>query len=324
MVEGASAPSEQVNCRGMRRERRDQALLALLAAFAFKGTAFALATPNVAEAVDQQLGIPNLAALAIHLLGGVAFSASVLVALTFWAHAPEQAWPKARCRLIVAIVIMLTMLSLWITAAAGSPVHSMHHLLQNVHQPVVSAYSLLYAGTVLVALVEIVRLCWRYAEVAGQPWLRRGLRIAAAGALVYSINFVNRASAVICVQCGLHPLEWEVLTVLGAGIGIPLIVGGLTMPSWGPRLSPLGTWWNNYRIYRSLAPLWIAMCQELPEIVLRSPTSTLSNLNYRLYRRVIEIRDSQIALRPYMNPEIAVRAAELGGEACLTGNEVSP
>ncbi|WP_418952858.1 MAB_1171c family putative transporter [Streptomyces formicae] len=156
----------------------------------------------------------------------------------------------------------------------------------------------------------------------GEPWLRCGLRLTAASALIYSINFANRASAIVGVQFDLRPLEWEVLTVLGAGIGMPLIVGGLTMPSWGPRLSALCVWWNNYRAYRSLAPLWLAMHQELPEIVLHPPTSPLPNLDYRLYRRVIEVRDGQIALRPYMNPETAMLAAELGREAGLVGNEL--
>jgi hypothetical protein len=309
-------------CHGLRSGRRDPALFALLAAFSSKGAAFALATPAVALAVDRQLGISDIAALAIHLLGGMAFSAAVHVVLLFWAHTPEQAWPKARWRLTITVIMMLAMLSLWAMASSGSPGRSTHYLLQNVHRPVVAAYSLIYVGALLVALAGIARMCWRYAEVAGQPWLRRGLRLTAVGAVVYSVNFVNRASAVVGVQFDLRPLEWELLTVLGAGIGIPLIVGGLTMPSWGPLLSTLNIWWNNYRTYRSLAPLWLAMHQELPEIVLHSPASTLSNLNYRLYRRTIEIRDGQIALRPYMNPETAVRAAELGREAGLAGNEL--
>ncbi|MGW7022479.1 MAB_1171c family putative transporter [Streptomyces decoyicus] len=308
--------------RGLRFEWRAPALLALLTAFALKGTAFALATPAVALAVDRQLGIPDIAALCIHLLGGVAFSAAVLVVLAFWAHAPEQAWPRARWRLVIAIIIMLTMLSLWIAAAAGSPGRSTHYLVQNTHRPLVALYLLLYVSTLLVALVEIARLCRKYAEVAGHPWLRRGLRITAIGALIYSINFVNRASDVVSVQFNLNPLKWEVVTLLGAGIGIPLIVGGLTIPSWGPHLSALHTWWNNYRTYRSLHPLWLAMYQELPEIMLPPPASTLSNLNYRLYRRIIEIRDGQIALRPYMNSEVAVRTAKLGREAGLARNEL--
>ncbi|WP_241779684.1 MAB_1171c family putative transporter [Streptomyces natalensis] len=308
--------------RSLRFERRAPALLALLTAFALKGTAFVLATPVVARAVDRQLGIPDIAALCIHLLGGVAFSAAVLVVLVFWAHAPEQAWPRARWRLGIAVIVMLTMLSLWIAAAAGSSGRSTHYLVQNANRPVVDVYLLLYVSTLLVALVEIARLCRKYAEVSGHPWLRRGLRVTAMGALIYSINFVNRASDVVIEQLDLNPLKWEILTLLGAGIGIPLIVGGLTIPSWGPHLSTLHTWWNNYRTYRSLHPLWLAMYQELPEIVLPPPASTLSNLNYRLYRRIIEIRDGQIALRPYMNSEISVRTAKLGREAGLAGNEL--
>jgi hypothetical protein len=67
----------------LRTRRRDPALLALLVAFAVKGTEFLLATPRIAAAVDERTGIPNLGALAIHLFGGVAFGAAVLVALVY-------------------------------------------------------------------------------------------------------------------------------------------------------------------------------------------------------------------------------------------------
>ncbi|MCZ1012560.1 hypothetical protein O1L68_43525 [Streptomyces lydicus] len=306
--------------RGLKR--RAPALLALLTAFALKGMAFWLATPAVAAAVDRRLGIPDIAALCIHLLGGVAFSAAVLTLLVFWAYAPEVAWPRARWLLVIALVVMLTMLSLWIAAAAGAPERSAHYLVQNAHRPVVALYLLLYVSTLLVALFGIARLCHKYAIAVGHPWLRRGLRITAVGALIYSVDFVNRASDVVSVQFGLNPLNWEVVTLLGAGIGMPLIVGGLTIPSWGPHLSALHMWWNNYRTYRRLHPLWLAMYQELPEIVLHPPDSTLPNLNYRLYRRIIEIRDGQIALRPYMNSEVAEKAAELGREAGLAPDEL--
>ncbi|WP_185832612.1 MAB_1171c family putative transporter [Streptomyces sp. WAC 04229] len=309
-------------CHFLRPGRREPGLFALLTALFLKGLAFALATPAVSLAVDEQLGISDVTALAIHVFGGVAFSAVVLVVLLFWAHPPEQAWPKARWRIGTTVIMMLAMLVLWITASSGSEARSTHYLLQNVHRPVVAAYSLIYVGFLLVALVEIARLCWKYAEVAGEPWLRRGLRLTAVGAAIYSVNFINRTSAIVSVHLDLHPLEWEWVTVLGAGIGIPLIVGGLTMPSWGPRLSTQRMWWNSYRTYRSLSPLWRAMHQELPEIVLHSPASISANLNYRLYRRAIEIRDGQIALRPYMNPETAARTAKLGGEAGLAGNDL--
>ncbi len=48
----------------------------------------------------------------------------------------------------------------------------------------------------------------------------------------------------------------------------------------------------------------------------------MTHLNYRLYRRVIEIRDGLLALRSYRDPEVRIRARQCGEAAGLTGDEL--
>jgi hypothetical protein len=48
----------------------------------------------------------------------------------------------------------------------------------------------------------------------------------------------------------------------------------------------------------------------------------MTHLNYRLYRRVIEIRDGLLALRSYRDPEVRVQARRCGEAAGLTGDEL--
>jgi hypothetical protein len=45
-------------------------------------------------------------------------------------------------------------------------------------------------------------------------------------------------------------------------------------------------------------------------------------LNYRLYRRVIEIRDGLLPLRCYRDPEVRIRARQCGEAVGLTGDEL--
>lgn len=307
----------------LRPKQRDPALLALLVAFAVKGTAFLLATPRIAAAVDRGFGIADLGALGIHLLGGVAFGAAVLVTLVYWAHTPDEAWRRAQWRIGVAALVMLTMFSLWLAAGVGAQQRSNHYLVQNAHRPLVTIYLLLYVTTLLVALGEIARLCLRYAGPAGRPWLRRGLRITAVGALIHSVNFVSRAFSIIAVRFDMNPLEWEALILVGTGVGVPLIIAGLTMPSWGPYLSHLRRWWRNYAMYCRLYPLWRDLYQAMPAIALypRSGRS-MTDVNYRLYRRVIKIGDGLLALRSYRDPEVRRRALQSGEAAGLTGDEL--
>jgi len=306
---------------GLRVKQRDPALLALLVAFAVKGTGFLLATPRVAAAVDQWTGIPNVGALGIHLLGGVAFGAAVLVVLVYWAENPPEAWRKARWRLAAAALVTVTMVSLWVAAGRGIEQRSPHYLVQNAQRPLVAIYLVLYVATLLVALGEIARLCRKYARLAEDQWLRRGLRTTALGAMIYSLTFWGRTFSMVAVHFGLDPLKWEVLTPIGGGIGMPLIVAGLTMPSWGPHLSNLSRWWDNYSIYRRLYPLWHDLYEATPGIALPS-TWSMTDLNYRLCRRVIEIRDGLLAVRPYRDPEVRRRALRCGKAAGLTGDEL--
>lgn len=296
--------------------RRDPALLALLTAFLFKGISFTLSTPVVSATVDSYLGIPNLGALGIHLAGGVTSSAAFLAALVFWVYPTEKAWPKVRRRLTLFGLVAVMMLVLWYMAGPGGEGRSAHYLLQNSHRPAVAAYLLLYVIAFAAGLVEIARLGWRYAKVAGPPWLRRGLKVTAVGAAIYIVYCVNRALAVIAVQIGLRPLEWEALTPLSNGIGILLVASGFTMPSWGPRLSAARVWIADYRAYQRLYPLWRDLYETVPEIALNPPAPPFierirhRNLHYRLYRLVIETRDGLLVLRPYMDTGVAAAAAE--------------
>ena len=308
--------------RGLRLRQRDPALLALVVAFAVKGAAFLLATPRVARAVDRRVGVDDLAALGIHLLGGVAFGAAVLVVLVYWAHNPDEAWRRARWRLGVAALVMATMFSLWLAAGTATQPRSNHYLVQNAHRPLVAIYLLLYVTTLLVALGEIARLCLKYAGPAGRPWLRRGLRVTAVGALVHSVNFLSRAFSIVAIQLGMDPLEWEWLILVGTGVGVPLMVAGLTMPSWGPHLSHLRRWWGNYRTYWRLYPLWRDLCRASPPIAMQPRARSVTDLNYRLYRRVIEIRDGFLALRSYQSPEVRRQALRSGRAVGLTGDEL--
>jgi hypothetical protein len=302
----------------LRTRQRDPALFGLLVAFAVKGSGFLLATPRIAAAVDRRTGIPDLSALGIHLLGGVAFGAAVLVVLVYWSEPPDRAWRSARWRLAVAAAVMLTMFCLWIAVGLRTQERSTSYLVHNAHQPLGAVYLCLYVLTLLVALGEIARLCFRYAGCVGRPWLRRGLRTTAIGALIYSVDFWSRAFAIVGVRLGLDPLDWETLILLGAGIGMTLIILGLTMPSWGPQLAGLRRWWRTCLTCRTLHPLWRDLRGVSPAIVLHPRGRSITDANYRLYRRVIEIRDGLLALRPYRD---ATGAPQAGTPTGVTGDD---
>jgi hypothetical protein len=72
------------------------------------------------------------------------------------------------------------------------------------------------------------------------------------------------------------------------------------------RLFRLAWLWSAYwRLY----PLWDALRLVIPEIQLPPEPGMRWNIRYRLHRRVIEIRDAELVLRPYAAAEVAGQAA---------------
>ncbi|MGW2631439.1 MAB_1171c family putative transporter [Streptomyces chattanoogensis] len=309
----------------LRRRKGDPALSALLVAFFCKGVSFALSTPEVSARVDAFFGVPNLGALGIHVMGGVLSSAALLITIVYWVYPAEQAIPKMRVRLLGAALCGALMVTLWWTGNDGSGGRTPHYLLQNAHHPITASYLLVYVAAFGASMIEIIRLCRRYGRVSGRTWLRRGLSFTAIGATACLVYCLNRASVVVAVQLNVSPLNWEALTPIANGIGITFLAAGLTMPSWGPSLSGVRRRMTNFMAYRHMHRLWSDLCAANPSIAL-SPqeTSALSrcipyDINYRLYRRVIEIQDGLLALRPYMDPTGADTGPPSHGQVRLSG-----
>ncbi|MDJ0340915.1 hypothetical protein QMK19_09215 [Streptomyces sp. H10-C2] len=94
--------------------------------------------------------------------------------------------------------------------------------------------------------------------------------------------------------------------------------GGRALPT------PAG-WLRAWRGYRRIGPLWTAMHAALPEIALTGPALRLGCIpplgaQFALYRRIIEIRDGHLALRPYFHPEVAAWTAEAEGSGLDAGS----
>jgi hypothetical protein len=78
-----------------------------------------------------------------------------------------------------------------------------------------------------------------------------------------------------------------------------------------------GTWAAWFR----LRPLWAMLLDGAPDVRLPPSPGTWLTARYRLHRRVVEIRDAQLALRPFRDGRAAVEAAAAALSAGLPQNE---
>lgn len=308
----------------LRRNRHNPALKALCAALTCMAMTGTLAVPPFALFVDTATGIPNLAILGTHMCM-VLLSANVQLMLLFWSYPPEEARRRALRRLPLLAVVLVAMVVLFILAPLDE--HTSSLAGRYPERPYVTEYLVTYLGALTVGLAAIARLGWRYAKIVDRPWLRRGLRITVLGAIL-GIGFpVSKVVYVLGIRLGVPMRPIELATPLFASASGLLLVIGLTLPAWGPRLAAAPAALHRYRNYRRLTPLWTALYGVVPEIALVPPSRrpdwfVTRDLDFRLYRRVIEIRDGRLALRPYLDQQVTATALRFGRDAGLCGGDL--
>ncbi|RCH67406.1 hypothetical protein DT019_17465 [Streptomyces sp. SDr-06] len=263
--------------------------------FAFcLGAALIVLTPAAALAVEEVVGLPGLPTLAGDLLR---MAAVACIGLMTGRSAQRQ-----------LIAAGLTLVALVLLFSAADIQHAAGELFVDArHRPYLAAYNTaitLYPAWHAAVLCRAALHRSRRATGA----LRVGLRLLCCGAaagLVWTAWGVDdiRLALLTGRQTDGEDAVSSILGMLCAGL---LIAGGSTA-AW----VALRHWWWSYRTYRALGPLWSALHHAFPEIALLQPRRGPGELapgalGLALYRRVIEIHDGLLLLRPHLaGPEAA-------------------
>jgi len=254
--------------------------------------------------IDHMLRQPNIA----RLLGdALALGASWTVQAFLWqlnyadsrGRRPLQAYRLALFAALVAMSVCFLRIPI--------RQEDIDLLTHHPAAPFVLVYRLVFLAYLAIALINVTRLSWHYAHGAVRPLMRLGLRQVAAGAVLGLLYVGHEALWVLAARLGgpsLSPAQMLPRLLMASGIG--LMVFGSTLPSWGPRvgLDALCRWFTAFRSLVRLYPLWPDLCLALPQIALFPPTSpladrfSLGDVHFRLCRRVVEIRDGLLAVRP--------------------------
>ncbi|WP_327002765.1 hypothetical protein OHA72_48015 [Dactylosporangium sp. NBC_01737] len=307
--------------RGLRQDPRDPSLYSIAAAIALLGIIFTVSTPAVWAKIDHTVAIPNLSLL-ISQSCVIVFSGTIQCIIIFWTHPRPDSWRRARWRVVWVLGVLTVMVALF-AAAGRQDEHPTDAAATYAQDPVYAAYLGCYIAMVALGFTDIIRLCLPYARAAGRVWLSRGLRLTAVGAGLGLLYCLVRAATLIEGQLGTDPKRLEALVPVFAAFGAMLVIVGLTLPSFGPRLSRIAAWQVQRRAYRQLYPLWEAITVTVTEVVLDPPASPdrgiLRDVNRRLRRRVVEIGDGIRQLRHHMSDTVAAAAAATADAQGLTG-----
>lgn len=296
----------------VRRSWRDSAYRTLVVTLLLQCLTFTMGA--VAMSGDSFLGVGNLAILVMHV-SAVAFCVAAEIILLRWAADPEEAVRKARYWLITGVALSVLLIALFFVAdGPGRPATDFN---TGSGQPLVLVYLLVFIVSQAVPCVTIFRQCGPYARMTGKASLRQALRMLSVAAVILFLYCTCRTVNILTAAAGIDIGVWQLASNVFSAAGIVTLSLGLTFSSWEASAAKLLEWAHSYRSYRALYPLWRDLYESSPDIVLEPPGSaSVSDLNYRLHRRVIEIRDGWRDLRPYID-----RTAPAGGAADPAASE---
>lgn len=169
-------------------------------------------------------------------------------------------------------------------------------------QWLLAAHDLVFAGYTGWSLAAAALAFGREAKRTDPGPVRTGLRLSLAALAVgmaWTAWTVDDIAHVLStgIQDGSEDLVSNALGALCA----TLIAAATLVAKWHTGYAVVRERVHTYLVYRRLTPLWEAMHAELPQIALDDGRVLFGrrSLDFALYRRVIEIHDGRLALRPY-------------------------
>jgi hypothetical protein len=324
-----------VSARQLPTMIKQPARLATWTLYLFFALIFTSGWEVVWNRLDAWTGLPESNTL-ISMCLVVCYSASALVLLQVWSYVPEQARKCGKITVCAAAVVLVAMITLFLRSDTA------HHHQQSFAawyggSVEYEAYLLIYLMTYTVAEVEVIRLCRRYAKLTSRSWLRTGLNTTTVGAAIGLLYALTRLADVAAAHAGVDISRYEAVAEVGAGLGALIVMIGLTLHWWGPRISTLARRARRVIGYARLRPLWARFYTLDPSIAFddrhransvpalgraRTAKRVLLDTEYHVGRRVVEILDGILTLRPYQDPDFAERSRAYYTRHGLIGDDL--
>ncbi|GAA2245015.1 hypothetical protein GCM10010232_35060 [Streptomyces amakusaensis] len=311
-----------------RQLRRDPALAALAGVYGFSAVSFLVSMEPVWRVLDDLTGRPSTGIL-VAFCSVVALLALQPVVLAHWALPPERARKHSRVSLAAGALVVLALTVLFFQLAPAGRTTPQGFTANYIHTGAYQAYLALYAVVYLIGETVLAVGCWKAARRTDQVWIARGLRVVAAGAvLTFGYSAVRLAGVGAALfDLAPPPPAAESFAWLCADGGTTLALTGFFIPTLAVHAVPQARAWRRARRdHRSLARLWDALRKAVPTIALQParPASLplVWNTGWYLYRRGVEIRDAQWALRHRLEESVRHASEQRHRAAGLTGEEL--
>jgi hypothetical protein len=243
---------------------------------------------------------------------------SVFAILAYTVQDPAQTRRVVVRHTVIASLVIVAMAVL---LTAGNTRFTTEFVTVYGKKPLITAYLFLFSAYCASALAAFLMLIRRYSAASMERALRVGLNIMMLGACAGLLWAGWKTVVIIIDEISPEPVKVEALvTALLSSTAAALIAIGGVIPLAIRYVRDPFRRARTARYYRKLEPLWREMHQVLPEIKL-SPADHGGD-DFSVYRRVIEIRDANIALRVHCHPDVRGWATEAAQQHGITGDQV--
>ncbi|MEV0982214.1 MAB_1171c family putative transporter [Streptomyces sp. NPDC049915] len=293
--------------RRPRTALRNPLTVSTCAAIVLGSLVFVCAAPLTLAAVNDLTGIPNFGApLTYGMLS--AYSCSLLILLINWRGGSRERVRRLvlRCvaaygAVIVAIVVLF--------ALADARTERLTDLdTYYATTPGLREMILLYLLGHSAAMLAMCAVCVKWGrEVTGL--LRAGLRLILTGALLDLLGFQAAKYAAVVARWSGHDMDFLSTTVAPpmASLGALICSAGFVLP----RLLPaVVAQWRGYGENRTLRPLWTAV--RFASTAPKPQARWWWLPQERLRWREVSIHDALLALAPYFDERVRLRALDEG------------
>jgi hypothetical protein len=260
---------------------------------------FVLSVPVLARLRDAR-AFGDLDTRWIKLIGGLLVLLACLSLFLFHLSMEEQ---SIRSPLVARALLGAGAVAVLLTGVVAAAVQQ-DVPVRVSGQPWVASYFVVGSGYYAYLLYSVA--FWMFRTSAGlEKHLKAGLRAAAAGLLLVATQTVSDVPRALVVMLGGPALDFPALPAgIVSAVAAPLVFGGLSYPLLTGRIQAFRRRRQQRSVYTALQPLWDAIVQAYPELVLRRDNDRgrerkrgSSRAEFRYHRRIAECYDGLHRLR---------------------------
>jgi hypothetical protein len=276
----------------------------LLASLAFLALGISAVVPAVQSRLSASMGINQIQEpIARTAVVAAAFCAQLALTYTTRGQVPRTVHARRGAYASLTVGVM------WLTFAQGPATHSAAFGSHPVADVSMTAYILVFLTYLAYAMASVMVGVWRLAQSSTGLLLKGSLIAIALGCGCCLAYVALKVWAISRFLAG-APVPRVVESAVGqscVALGAVLVAAGAGAVRSRERAAEMQAWVRDWRRHRQLYRLWADLTAAAPAVAL-DPASgpwrdalRLSDMRLRLYRRLIELRDTWLVLRPFMD-----------------------